>query len=160
MARKPKTIRIATSNKALEVRGFFMLALLVLQFIAGMTLDIFIKLPGNHPGMAGSVLTRYAQTFAWSITNGGGIALTLHVILASVLVLGSVAALGFSIAAKNKAWIIAAVFGLLGVLSAFLNGLEFVSTNLDKHSFAMAMAFMIAFVSYALGIYFGTGRRS
>lgn len=81
--------------------------------------------------------------------------MTAHAAIASLLVLGSVATLGFSIAAKRKTWIVASSFGLIGVWLAFLNGLEFINTNLDKHSFAMAMAFMISLVSYGTGLYFG-----
>ena len=132
-----------------------MVALLVLQFVIGMSLDLFIQLPDSHPGVSGSFIGRSLHGYGWAVTNGGGIALTLHMIIASVLVLGSVATLGFSIAAKHKAWIFASSFGLVGVWLAFLNGLEFINTNLDKHSMAMAMAFMIALVSYGTGLYIG-----
>lgn len=156
---KNKTVSFAISNKALQMRGMLMLGFLVIQFVIGMTLDIFIKLPNSHPGTTGSFLSRSLHGYAWAITNGGGVALTIHVAIATILVLGSIATLGFSIAAKRKAWIIASSFGLVGVWLAFLNGLEFINTNVDKHSMAMAMAFMIAFVAYGVGVYSGKGKR-
>ncbi len=132
-----------------------MLILLIIQFLAGMTLDLFIKLPEIHPGTSGGYLQQTLDGFVWAITNGGGIALTVHMVIATILVLGSIATLGFSIAGRHKSWIIAASIGLIGVWLAFLNGLEFINTNQDKHSFAMAATFMIAFVAYGAGLYFG-----
>lgn len=152
---KNKVIAYSSSSKTLQVRGAVMIALLLAQFVAGMTLDLYIKLPDSHPGTSGSFVLCSLHGFGWAITNGGGVALTVHAIIASILALGSIATLGFSIAAKSKSWIIASSLGLIGVWLAFLNGLEFINTNLDKHSMAMAMAFMIAFVSYGSGLYFG-----
>ena len=141
------------STEMLQRRGMLMLALLVLQFIAGMTLNLFIQIPTVHPGTSGSYLSRSVAGFVWALTNGGGVGLTIHVVLASVLMLGGLATLGFAIAARHRVWIIAGSFGLLGSLLALLNGIEFINTGLDKHSFAMAMAFLIALVSYSLGLY-------
>ncbi len=130
-----------------------MLGLLVAQFVIGMTLDLFIKIPETHPGTSGAYLARTIDGYGWALTNGGGVGLTAHVVIATILALGSIATLGFSIAARNKVWVIAASFGLIGVWLAFLNGLDFIDNNLDKHSFAMAMAFMIALISYGSGLY-------
>lgn len=141
------------SLKMLQIRGALMLGLLVAQFVIGMTLDVFIRIPEMHPGVSGAYLTRTIDGYGWAMTNGGGVGLTAHLVIATILVLGSVATLGFSIAARNKVWIIASSCGLIGVWLAFLNGLEFINTNLDKHSFAMAMAFMIALISYGSGLY-------
>ena len=137
----------------LRIRAILMICLLIAQFVVGMTLDLFTKLPDSHPGTHGSYLSSTAHGYEWAITNGGDIALTTHTIIATLLVLGSIATLGFSIAARNKTWIIASSFGLAGVWLAFLNGVAFINTNLDKHSFAMAMTFMIALVSYGSGLY-------
>ncbi|HSX35693.1 MAG TPA: hypothetical protein VLH84_02035 [Patescibacteria group bacterium] len=156
---KNKTISFAISNKALQMRGILMLGFLAVQFVVGMTLDLFIKLPDSHPGTTGSFVGRSLHGYAWAVTNGGGAALTVHIVVASILVLGSIATLGFSIAAKHKAWIIASSVGLVGVWLSFLNGLEFINTNIDKHSMAMAMEFMIAFVAYGVGVYAGKGKR-
>lgn len=144
--------RFATP-KMLQVRGALMVGLLVLQFVVGMVLDLFIELPKVHPGTTGGYFSQVANGFSWALTSGG-VALSLHVGIASVLVLGALATLGFAIAGRSKAWIIAASFGLLGVALAWLNGIEFINTGLDKHSLAMAMAFMIALISYGAGLYF------
>ncbi len=143
------------SLKMLQMRGKLIVGFLITQYVIGMVLDFFIELPAVHPGTAdGAYLARVWDGFSWSLTGGGGPALAAHVGIATLLVLGGVAALGFAIAGRNKVWIIAASFGLLGIVLAWLNGIEFINTGLDKHSFAMAVAFMIALVSYGAGLYY------
>jgi|GEM_PF-599936 len=142
------------SHKMLQLRGQLMVGLLIAQYILGMVLDIFVDLPVTHPGSSGGTyLSRTWDGFIWALTSGGP-ALASHVGTATLLVLGGIATLGFAVAGHSKVWIIAASFGLLGVVLALLNGIEFINTGQDKHSFAMAMAFMIALVSYGAGLYF------
>ena len=143
------------SLKMLQLRGKLMVALLVAQYIAGMVLDLFTTLPKVHPGTSGTYISQAWNGFSWALTGGGGAALASHVGIATILVLGGITTLGFAIAGRNKPWIIAASFGLLGIVLALLNGIEFINTGLDKHSFAMAMAFMIALVAYGAGLYYG-----
>ena len=143
------------SLKMLQSRGKLMVGFLVVQYVIGMVLDFFIELPASHPGTAGGAyLARVWDGFSWSLTGGGGPALAAHVGIATLLVLGAIATLGFAVAGYNKAWIIAASFGLLGIILAWLNGIEFINTGLDKHSFAMAIAFMVALFSYGAGLYY------
>lgn len=142
------------SLKMLQMRGKLMVALLVVQYVAGMVLDLFTTLPKVHPGTSGAYLSQVWNGFSWALTGGGGAALASHVGIATILILGGIATLGFAIAGHNKTWIIAASFGLLGIVLALLNGIEFINTGLDKHSFAMAMAFMIALISYGAGLYY------
>lgn len=130
------------------------MALLVVQFLVGMTLDMFIELPDSHPGMTGGFLQRGWDGYAWAATSGD-VALQIHLVIATVLVLGSIATLGFAIAGRHRAWIITSSVGLVGVWLSFLNGIVFIDTNDDKHSFAMAVAFMIAFIAYGAGLYHG-----
>ena len=147
------------SLKMLQMRGKLMIGLLVVQYVVGMVLDFFIELPATHPGTAaGAYLVRVWEGFSWSLTGGGGPALAAHVGIATLLVLGGIAALGFAIAGRNKIWTIAASFGLLGIILAWLNGVEFINTGLDKHSFAMAIAFMIALFSYGAGLYYAKAK--
>lgn len=150
-----RATRKFASLKMLQMRGKLMVGFLIAQYVVGMVLDFFIQLPDKHPGTAdGAYLSRAWDGFAWALTGGGGPALASHVGIATLLVLGGVATLAFAIAGRNKVWIIAASFGLLGVVLALLNGIEFINTGLDKHSFAMAMAFMIALFSYGAGLYY------
>lgn len=142
------------SQQMLQMRGKLMVGFLIVQYVIGMVLDFFIELPASHPGTAdGSYLSRVWEGFTWALTGSGSPALAAHVGIATLLVLGGIATLGFAIAGRNKIWIIAASFGLLGIVAAWLNGIEFINTGLDKHSFAMAIAFMISLFSYGAGLY-------
>jgi hypothetical protein len=143
------------SPEMLQTRGKLMVGFLIFQYVIGMVLDFFIQLPDRHPGTAdGAYLTRIWDGFSWALTGGGSPALALHVGIATLLVLGGIAALCFALSAHDKAWTIAAGCGLLGIVLAWLNGIEFINTGLDKHSFAMAIAFMIALFSYGAGLYY------
>ena len=142
------------SLKMLQVRGKIMVGLLIVQYIAGMVLDLFTTLPKVHPGVTGSYFSQVWDGFIWALTGGGGAALASHVGIATLLVFGGIATLAFAIAGHHKIWIIAGSFGLLGIVLAWLNGIEFINTGLNKHSFAMAMAFMIALIAYGAGLYF------
>jgi len=145
----------AASPEALQFRGKLMVGFLVAQYVIGMILDFFIGLPTVHPGTAdGPYLARVWEGFTWALTGGGGAALASHVGIATLLILGAGASLYFSIMARHKTWIIASSVGAFGVLIAWLNGIEFINTAQDKHSFAMAIAFMIALVSYCAGLYY------
>jgi len=137
----------------LQIRGKLMVGLLIIQYVVGMELDLFTALPKTHPGVSGAYVGQVWDGFIWALTGGGGAALATHVGIATLLVLGGIATLGFAIAGRSKTWIIAASFGLLGIVLAWLNGIEFINTGLDKHSFAMAMSFMVALVSYGVGLY-------
>lgn len=143
------------SLKMLQTRGKLMVSFLLAQYVIGMVLDFFITLPQKHPGTSnGAYLSRVWDGFTWALAGSGSPALAAHVGIATLLVLGGIATLAFSIAGRNKVWIIAASFGLLGIVLAWLNGIEFINTGLDKHSFAMAISFMIALFSYGAGLYY------
>lgn len=138
----------------LQLRGKLMVGFLIAQYVIGMVLDFFVSLPESHPGTAdGSYFSRMWDGFSWAITGSAGQALAWHVGIATLLVLGAAVTFGFSIVGRNKAWIVASSFGLLGIVLAWLNGIEYINTDLDKHSFAMAVAFMIALFSYGAGLY-------
>lgn len=149
------------SPSMLQARGKLMIGFLVVQYVIGMVLDLFVELPGKHPGTTdGAYLSRVWDGFSWSLTGGGGATLAAHIGIATLLVLGGLATLGFAVAGHSKVWIIAASFGLLGVVLAWLNGIEFINTGEDKHSFAMALAFMIALASYGSGLYYAKQKSS
>ena len=150
-----------TSLEMLQMRGKLMVGFLAVQYVIGMVLDFFITLPEKHPGTSdGAYLGRVWEGFTWALTGSGSPALAAHVGIATLLALGGIATLGFAIAGHNRVWIIAASFGLLGLVLAWLNGIEFINTGLDKHSFAMAIAFMIALFSYGAGLYYAKQKTS
>ncbi len=56
--------------------------------------------------------------------------------------------------AKNheQLWIWIGTAGLVGILAAFSNGLSFLDFNRDFSSFIMAMGYIVATISYVIGL--------
>ena len=139
-------------SKKLRLQVVILLAALGLQFLLGMATNLFVQIPDSHPGAGSSnVLLGSLQAIGWSVVSGFP-SLALHAILGTGLVLGSIAILIRSFRTKDKKWIIVAVFGFLGILTAFLNGVRFVVINEDVNSFAMSLGFLIATVSYVAAL--------
>jgi hypothetical protein len=129
------------------------LALLAIQFLAGMLVNLFIQIPDAHPGTnANEYFSGVVQGIFWAVTQGA-VALRVHVIIGLSLFLASLALLALAIAARRRAYIISAVFGWLGIMAAAFNGASFINYGHDFSSLFMATGFLIAVVSYALGLY-------
>jgi hypothetical protein len=132
------------------------MGMLSVQFILGMILNLFVTLPKTHPGQTGNYFNRAVHGFGWAITNGAGIALLLHVIVAIGLLLGSLSLVVRTIYAKSGYWITISVIGALGVIVALTNGLAFIGYNSDATSFVMAMGFIAAAIAYSTGLAWGS----
>lgn len=142
------------SNNAIKKRVYGLMGLFVLQFVFGMTLNLFVTLPSVHPGTSGAYGSRAIRGYGWALTNSGGIALTIHAWVALGLLAGAIASLVFAVKSHIKSWIVTTSIGLLFIISAFINGLNFI--NLGGHSansMAMAISYIIAFSSYGIGLY-------
>jgi hypothetical protein len=123
--------------------------MLVVQFILGMILDLFVELPKAHAGTSGDFISRSLHGFIWAVSSGGGIVLTLHAIVAIGLVLGSIRLIVRAAALQSKSWLVISVVGALGIFVALTNGLAFIGYSNDVNSFVMAMGFITAAVAYS-----------
>jgi hypothetical protein len=142
-----------------QMRNQFLgtLIFLIIQFLLGMAVNLFVTIPANHPGASppeyfGGVV----QSVTWAILHGH-VLLQVHAVLGLLLVLN---ALGLLIAAiKTRAgdliWVTS--LGLFGVLAAGFNGGSFLNYNQDFSSMIMAIFFAWAVIAYAVGIFL-TGR--
>ncbi len=126
------------------------LALLVIQFIAGMLINFYTQLPDTHPGTQGS----YAPSIPWALGGGGGVMLTIHVGNAILLLLGSIALFVLTIMSRRKAIIVGMSIGLFFILAAFSNGLTFLNRGgNDTESLGMSLAFIFALITYGVTFY-------
>ena len=133
------------------------LVLLIVQFLLGMAVNLFVTIPTNHPGASppeyfGGVV----QSVTWAILHGH-VLLIIHASLGLLLVLNALGLLVAAIRARLRDLITVASFGLFGVLAAGFNGGSFLNYNQDFSSMLMAAFFAIAVVAYAAGLYV-TGR--
>ena len=142
-----------------QMRNQFLgtLIFLIVQFLLGMAVNLFVTISTNHPGAnAPEYFGGVVQSVTWAILHGH-VLLQVHAVLGLLLVLN---ALGLLIAAirtraRDLVWVTS--LGLFGVLAAGFNGGSFLNYNQDFSSMIMATFFAWAVVSYAVGL-FVTGR--
>ena len=142
-----------------QMRNQFLgtLIFLIVQFLLGMAVNLFVTISTNHPGAnAPEYFGGVVQSVTWAILHGH-VLLQVHAVLGLLLVLN---ALGLLIAAirtraRDLVWVTS--LGLFGVLAAGFNGGSFLNYNQDFSSMIMATFFAWAVVSYVVGL-FVTGR--
>jgi uncharacterized membrane protein YhaH (DUF805 family) len=132
----------------LRIQSHVMLGMLILQYLIGMSANLFIQFPNTTNK---KVLWEYAiKQFP----------ISLHIILGILLVIGGIALLIRSIHKRDKNWIWASSVGLLAMLIASFTGSQFISTQQNVYSFIMALTFIFAVFAYGWGIYKTNNKKS
>jgi hypothetical protein len=131
----------------------FALGALIVQFLLGMAVNLFDKIPSDHPGANppeyfGGVVT----SVRWAILHGG-LWLTLHAVWGLVLVLAALGALVQAIRLGGGGRITLAALGFVGVLAAGFNGGSFLNYHADFSSMLMAIGFALALSAYVALLY-------
>lgn len=133
---------------------FGLIIALLAQYLLGMVVNLFVKIPQSHPGAKpAEYFSGVAQSVGWALRAGGGIWLTLHASLGLVLVIGAAVALVLSIGSHDRAAVTTTVISFVCVLGAGFNGGSFLNYGEDFSSMIMASLFAIALGSYASGVY-------
>jgi len=125
----------------LKIQSHFILGFLILEYLFGMFASLFIEFPDTKNE---KILWRFAT---------GQPSIVIHMVLAAMLIIAGIVLLVRSIIKKDKTWIIAASIGLFALLSASVAGSQFIPTQQDPYSYSMAIAFLLALLSYGWGIY-------
>ena len=127
--------------------------MLVGQFLLGMAVNLFVKIPDQHPGAnPPEYFSGVAQSVTWAILHGN-VLLAIHGGFGLVLVVAAVGTLVQAIGDGRRGIVVSAVFGLIGVLGAGFNGGSFLNYHQDFSSMLMATGFAIAVVAYSVGLY-------
>jgi len=133
------------------------LVFLIVQFLLGMAVNLFVTIPTNHPGAnPPEYFSGVVQSVTWAILHGH-ILLILHASLGLLLVLNAIGLLLASIRARARDLIWVTALGLFGVLAAGFNGGSFLNYNQDFSSMIMATFFAWAVIAYMVGLFL-TGR--
>lgn len=130
-----------------------MLIMLAVQYVLGMILNLFVTLPDKHPGQSGNYFIRSEHSFGWAVTLGGGLVLTLHVLLGVGLIVRGIIMFVDVVRNRSTPWIWISIIGLIGITGAFSNGLSFLDFNRDLNSFIMAVGYIVATASYFAGLF-------
>ena len=131
----------------------FALGALIVQFLLGMAVNLFVKIPTDHPGANppeyfGGVVT----SVSWAILHGG-LWLTLHSVWGLVLVLAALGALVQATRLRGGGRITLAVLGFIGVLGGGFNGGSFLNYHEDFSSMLMAVGLALAMTAYVALLY-------
>jgi hypothetical protein len=128
-----------------------MLVLLAIQFLIGMTTNLFVTVPDSHPGSnAPEYFSGVAQGIVWALGTSA-LVLRIHVVIGLVVFLIALWLLGLAIVASRRGWIIITAVGLLGIMAAGFNGASFMNYGHDFSSLLMSIGFLIATVAYVVG---------
>lgn len=126
--------------KILRKLGIWMIGNLIVQYILGMTSNLFVSFPENGDAVI-------MWEFAWK-----QIPISLHIIVGVALLIFSIIILVIAIKNKLKNWTVAGTVGLISIFIAGFSGAQFIPTQSSVYSYLMSIFFIIAFVSYGWGI--------
>jgi hypothetical protein len=140
-------------SPALRVSFLYALVMLIAQFMLGIAVNLFVKIPTDHPGSnPPEYFSGVAQSVTWAILHGH-ILLAIHAGFGLVLVIAAVGTMVQAVQARRRGLIISSAFGFIGVLGAGFNGGSYLNYHEDFSSMLMATGFAIAVVAYSVGIY-------
>lgn len=140
------------SRSALHTLTHLTFFLLVAQFLIGMVVNLYVKIPGVHPGSTGSdYFGRLFQGVPWAVAHGA-VPLQLHAALGLALEALTLVLVVLAVRARRRAWLVVTLLGALGVILAGFNGGSFLNYGHDFSSLFMSIGFAIALAAYASGL--------
>ena len=119
-----------------------LLVLLVPQFVLGMVINLDIPFPGTLHGV---------HAWQWALAQS---VIALHIALGTLLVLLTVGAVGLGIAMRRLAPLLSSVLGCVLLLLTWVSGYLFLTEGQQNvRSLTMALGFLGALITYAVGYY-------
>ncbi|RIV29235.1 hypothetical protein D2Q93_01300 [Alicyclobacillaceae bacterium I2511] len=125
------------------------LILLVLQFLLGMVVNLWVVIPAIHPGAhPANYFAGLAQGIVWALVYGNAF-LQLHIAVGIVLWLLSLLLIAWAILIRARVLILAAILAWMGLTSAAFNGGSFLNEGgMAFNSLLMAVGMVLAACSY------------
>jgi vacuolar-type H+-ATPase subunit I/STV1 len=135
--------RSAGRLKALRRASFASLVLLLIQYVLGMYTNIYVTVPSADKGGG----------LGKAISNGPA-ALSVHAVLALLLILSAIGLLVQAIMARYWAVLAAAAVGLIAIIGAAFSGANFTNNGgQDSASMTMAVLAGVAMLCYGTALY-------
>jgi hypothetical protein len=127
--------------------------LLLIQFLLGMVVNLYVTLPSQHPGAgAGNYFGGAASGLVWAISDGPAWA-AAHAAFGLALVLAALAGLALTWRQRSRTARAAAVLGALAVVGAGFNGASFLNYRHAFSSMIMAGLWALALACYITGAF-------
>jgi len=126
--------------------------LLVIQYLLGMVVNLYVVLPGRHPGAgAHSYFSGAASGLGWVMTRGPGWA-AAHAAFGLALVLAALASIALTWRPGGHIGRVTSVLGALAIVGAAFNGASFLNYGHDFSSMIMAGLWALALACYLTGM--------
>ena len=132
--------------------------LLVIQYLLGMAVNLYVSLPGRHPGVgASNYFAGVASGLAWVIPDGPAWA-AAHAAFGLALVLAAFAAIALTRRQGSRLATAMSVLGALAILGAGFNGASFLNYGHAFSSMIMAGLWALALACYITGMFLAARR--
>jgi hypothetical protein len=127
--------------------------LLLVQYLLGMAVNIYVVLPASHPGASASdYFTGAASGLAWVIPDGPAWA-GVHAAFGLALVLAALAGIALTRGQPSRVATALSVLGALAILGAAFNGVSFLNYGHPFSSMIMAGLWALALACYLTGMF-------
>ncbi len=133
-----------TKKRLNVLRGTFLvtLILLVIQYIFGMIVNLYVQFPNFSDG----------NGWGWAVTHT--FVVPIHIYLGTSLLVVALVGLGISIWIRRVPEIVAAILGLAMIVFAWISGAMFLANGQQSGvSLQMALGFIGAVLAYGVGCY-------
>jgi hypothetical protein len=132
--------------------------LLLVQYLLGMAVNLYVTLPGRHPGAAASnYFAGAASGLAWVIPDGPAWA-AAHAAFGLALVLAAFAAIALTRRQASRVATGTSVLGALAIVGAGFNGVSFLNYGHAFSSMIMAGLWALALACYITGLFLAARR--
>jgi len=133
--------------------------LLLIQYLLGMAVNLFVVLPGRHPGAgARDYFAGAASGLAWVIPHGPAWA-AAHAAFGLALVLAALAGIAVTRGQGSRKATATSVLGALAIVGAAFNGVSFLNYGHAFSSMIMAGLWALALACYLTGMFLAARRR-
>jgi hypothetical protein len=156
---RPATARPGQATGRLLAVNFTACLLLLIQYLLGMAVNLFVTLPGQHPGAgARDYFAGAASGLAWVIPHGPAWA-AAHAAFGLALVLAALAGIASARGQGSRMATATSVLGALAIVGAAFNGLSFLNYGHAFSSMIMAGLWALALACYLTGMFLAVRRR-
>ncbi len=127
--------------------------LLLVQYLLGMVVNVFVVLPGKHPGAsAGNYFGGAVSGISWVISSGPAWA-AAHAAFGLALVLLAIGSVAHTWRRASRGIKTLSVLGGLAIIGAGFNGVSFLNYGKGFSSMIMAGLWALAVACYAAGAF-------
>jgi hypothetical protein len=132
--------------------------LLLVQYLLGMVVNVYVVLPGRHPGAgAGDYFTGAVSGLAWVISDGPGWA-AAHAAFGLALAVAALAGIALARRQDGRLALVLSVLGALAIVGAGFNGTSFLDYGHAFSSLIMAGLWALALACYFGGVWLAARR--